>query len=122
MRLHVEEQIPKWLEQYSEVESIIPDGYAGGYPKVQITFSKIFASKYEGKWDLSGILKNCELNAGYKTGMAYNLLHSSTATWNFPILTVSGHPEVISELLQAVTKAEKVEKRGIFFRLRGKKD
>ncbi|MGN0297792.1 MAG: hypothetical protein ACI4C1_01170 [Lachnospiraceae bacterium] len=114
MTLSVEEKIPMWLEQYPQICGIEMYGYEGGYPRIKITLSEELAAKHSGKWDLSMAIKNCELNAGYKTGMAYNLMKSSKAEWNSPVLTVSGHPEVLEGLLKHITEDTGVKKGKIF--------
>lgn len=121
MTLGVEEYISEWKSKYEVIHKIEVDGYEGGYPKIKIYFDEEFATLHGKGWNLKAIVKNAELNAGYKTGMAYNLLNSSKFRFENPILTLSGHPEVMNSVIRELVIAKQEEKKkGLLARLFGR--
>jgi hypothetical protein len=98
----IEDAIVCWKEDYSFIDDAELTGYKGGYPVVKFTIN-------EAAWDLvkdekkfKRIVRSAEMEGGIEVGVSTCFYNTASLTWEPPVMTICGYPEVIQRIIKKV--------------------
>jgi hypothetical protein len=98
----IEDAVSCWKENYSFIEDARLIDYRGGYPVVEFIIKEAAWDLVKDKKKFKRIVRNAEMEGGIEVGVATCFYDTASLSWEPPVMTICGYPEVIHRIIKKV--------------------
>lgn len=98
----IEEAIEYWKDELSYVDDARIVEYRGGYPVVEFIINEAAWSLVKNEKKFPRIVRSSEMEGGIEVGVSTCFYQTASLSWEPPVMTICGYPEVINRILKKV--------------------